>query len=85
VLVQNFTASQFLFVAILHNKQLFTAALPPIQGGEGQRSTIPSIPCQKNQLNKHKQTNKKIFHITSCCQSAQLRWTKVISFSSLDW
>ncbi|MFN9980939.1 MAG: hypothetical protein ACK53Y_13520, partial [bacterium] len=45
---------QFLFVAILHNKQLFTAALPPIQGGEGQRSTIPPIiPCQYTQLNKH--------------------------------
>ena len=44
---------QFLFVAILHNKQLFTAALPPIQGGEGQRSDIPIIPCQNTQLNKH--------------------------------
>jgi hypothetical protein len=44
---------QFLFVAILHNKQLITADLPPIQGGEGQRSDIPIIPCQNTQLNKH--------------------------------
>jgi len=73
---------QFLFVAILHNQQLFTAALPPIQGGEGQRSTIPIIPCQNTQLNKHKQTNKQKIFFTSRPAANLLSYVELRLFPS---